>query len=98
MRISNAQVQSVLEVHLNKVYGAQSKPRTSASNGPDSLELSAKAQEMQQVREALAGAPDVRNDVVADLKAKIDSGSYGMSSDDLAAAIFGSARDSKSVI
>jgi negative regulator of flagellin synthesis FlgM len=97
MRISGAQVQSVLEVHLNKVYGPQSKPRASASSGTDSLVLSDKAREMQQAREALSATQPVRSDLVAELKARIDSGSYSTSSDELASAILDSARDTKTI-
>ena len=36
---------------------------------------------------AVADAPDVRADKVADIKAKIDSGSYEVSSEDFAAKL-----------
>ncbi len=48
------------------------------------VELSPEALEVQQVRKAVEEAPDAREEIVAELKARIESGTYDVSSEDIA--------------
>lgn len=47
-------------------------------------EISQRARELAQAKEAANAAPDVREDLIADLKSRIASGKYNVSSEDVA--------------
>lgn len=76
---------------VNMVYKAAGKPavrktsRTSATE--DRLEISRTGQEYQIAKNAVADAPDVREDRVAEVKAKYESGKYEVSAEQLAAKL-----------
>lgn len=76
---------------VNMVYKATGKPavkRTARlSKAEDSLELSRTGQEYQIAKNAVAEAPDVREDRVAEVKAKYESGKYEVSAEQLAAKL-----------
>lgn len=48
------------------------------------IEISASAQEIQQVKSRVDALPDVREDLVSSLKASIESGNYRVSNEDIA--------------
>jgi negative regulator of flagellin synthesis FlgM len=50
----------------------------------DAADVLTRSEEVQQVKETLEEMPDVREDVVAALKAKIESGTYHVSSEEIA--------------
>ena len=52
------------------------KQPSSVSTQTDKLEISSKAKEMQAARSKLAELPDVREDLVNELKQRIQDGSY----------------------
>jgi negative regulator of flagellin synthesis FlgM len=89
MHISNSQITKVLEVHLHRVYATQSKPKSASAGGPDQLVLSPKARDLQKVKDYLAATPVVREDVVNDLRSRVESGDYSTDSSEIADAIFG---------
>jgi flagellar biosynthesis anti-sigma factor FlgM len=74
--INNAEIHKVLEVHLHKVYGTKSKAGISSTKGPDQLILSPKATEMQQAKQVISSMPEVRDDLVQNLRAKLQAGTY----------------------
>jgi negative regulator of flagellin synthesis FlgM len=49
-----------------------------------SVDVSSKAQEVQQIKKLVSQLPDVREDRVQALKAQIESGSYHVSGEDIA--------------
>jgi flagellar biosynthesis anti-sigma factor FlgM len=49
-----------------------------AGQGADEVSLSDKAREIARIREALGEAPDMRLDKVADIKRRVDDGSYSV--------------------
>ena len=61
------------EVHTGKVR---------ASKGSDKLEISQFGKDYQ--KQAVAAAPDIREDKVASMKERIASGEYNVSADELA--------------
>lgn len=77
MIISNQQVQSIL-----KNYGVAGGRRANYSNPvtppnrQDKLELSPQAQEMNAIRQKIASLPEVRENRVDELKARIKNGDY----------------------
>ena len=61
--------------------------KNSVLYGSDKVEISQFGKDYRTAKQAVADAPDVRADKVADIKAKIDSGSYEVSSEDFAAKL-----------
>lgn len=51
-------------------------------------EISANTQDIQRVMQLLEESPDIREDMVQALKARIESGTYNVSSDDIADLMF----------
>ena len=73
--------------HVNQVYKRnQVKPVNSISKDSqtDALSISSKAKDYQVARKALSDIPDVREDKVNDIKARIQNGTYEVSAEDFA--------------
>lgn len=90
MKISNTYVHQVLAAYLQKVEGGKPE-RAGASQAekvkPDSVALSKEAGEVQIARRALAKVPEVREDKIAELRKRIESGEYKVDARKLAEAI-----------
>ena len=72
-----------------QLYGAQKtyntqKTNKTASMGSDQLSISQAAYSYQAAKKAVSEASDVRGDKVAELKAKIQNGTYSVNPDDFA--------------
>lgn len=64
------------------------KPKSGgAPAGRDHVTISQAGYDYQIVKKAVAEAPDIREDKVASLKARIDSGSYKVSAGDFASKL-----------
>lgn len=85
MRISNEQVQQILAAQSAKGVSKPSKVEKSA--GADAVSMSSLSQELQKAQQVLAGLPEIRTDLVADLKARIEAGTYQVSSRDVAESL-----------
>ncbi len=75
---------------INRIYQASGKPAASkagASKKTDKLEISQFGRDYHIAKQAVAAAPDVREDKVADVKARIEAGNYDVSVDELAAKL-----------
>ncbi|MGC8668264.1 MAG: flagellar biosynthesis anti-sigma factor FlgM [Chthonomonadales bacterium] len=59
-------------------------PEISTPSGAATVEISAHAIELLRARKAVEEAPDAREELVAELKAKIDSGTYNVTGEDIA--------------
>lgn len=55
---------------------AKNQQAGAASHTSDQLQLSTAGKDLQTVKSAVAAAPDVRADLVADIKAKVSNGTY----------------------
>lgn len=72
---------------VNQVYGKNGKTKVSPSakvSGSDSLTISDFGKDLQIAKQAVAAAPDIREDRVADIKKRISEGTYDVSSEDFA--------------
>ncbi|MDD6340036.1 MAG: flagellar biosynthesis anti-sigma factor FlgM [Butyrivibrio sp.] len=72
---------------IASVYSTQRKSGTSKAasvQNSDKIEISSFGRELQIAKQAVKAAPDVREDKVAEMKAKIASGNYDVSAEDLA--------------
>ncbi len=75
---------------ITQLYQASKKPATSKANatyGSDKVEISQFGKDFQIAKQAVASAPDVREDKVAEMKARIAGGNYEVSAEDLAAKL-----------
>ncbi len=76
---------------ISQIYQTNSRQTVSkkggAVYGSDRLEISQFGKDYQIAKQAVAAAPDVRHDKVADIKAKIEAGTYEVSNNDLAAKL-----------
>jgi negative regulator of flagellin synthesis FlgM len=71
------------------LLGPDSQPPPAAAHEqrPDAVELSESSRDVHNLRAAAAAAPDVRADRVAALKAQVQSGSYTVDNQTLAAKL-----------
>ena len=78
------QIAQAYGVHKN--YNTQKTNKT-ASMGSDQLSISQAGYSYQAAKTAVADASDVRMDKVAELKAKIQNGTYSVDPDDFASKL-----------
>ena len=71
---------------VQKTYNTQKANKT-ASMGSDQLSISQTAYSYQAAKKAVSEASDVREDKVAELKAKIQNGTYSVNPDDFASKL-----------
>ena len=72
---------------ISQVYGANGKVKAQApvkAAQSDKVEISNFGREMQIAKQAVKGASDVREDVVAKYKAMIQNGTYDVDADSFA--------------
>ncbi|MCL6471345.1 MAG: flagellar biosynthesis anti-sigma factor FlgM [Firmicutes bacterium] len=91
MKISNEQVRKVLQGYVREVENKKSaKAKTSGNKSEgvkakgDSLVITARSEEAKKAKAAYAKLPEVRADLVDELKGKIESGDYEVSSKEVA--------------
>lgn len=90
MKISNAestragQIAGINQTSPVSVSTEQEEAGAAASNPAATLELSQPAQTISMARQAVAAVPETRDDLVSRIKSQVDSGSYYVSSDDIA--------------
>jgi negative regulator of flagellin synthesis FlgM len=70
-------------------HHGQRASQTQASQGGDTLEVSARGRELAKAQQAVEDAPDVRADRVADIKQRIADGTYNVPADVLARKLLG---------
>lgn len=75
---------------INQVYGTKNTKKTgnlnstSYANFKDEVSFSSMGKDMQIAKAALADAPDVRENLVKDIKTRIADGTYEVSDEDFA--------------
>ncbi len=72
---------------ISQTYGVKGKYKTEAAakkSSTDKVEISDFGRELQVAKKAVAGAPDVRADRVAELKSQIQNGTYNVSGESFA--------------
>jgi len=96
-------IEQQVQADLNKLNGTQDKKKVSSSvssssasdtaSASDSVSLSDSAKDLAGVKSSLQSTPEVRSDLVAELKSKIDSGQYNVSGRQIAEKIVQTAID-----
>ncbi|MEW5706869.1 MAG: flagellar biosynthesis anti-sigma factor FlgM [Actinomycetota bacterium] len=93
MKISNEQVRKALESYVRQVEGKKSnrvekekssESKVGESKRGDSVTFTARSEEFKRARELYDKLPDIRKDLVSELKNKIKSGSYEVTSKEIA--------------
>lgn len=75
---------------ISQVYQAGNKTRvnkTGKVNNSDRVEISQFGKDFRIAKQAVAEAPDVREELVNSVKARIKAGTYSVSNDELAAKL-----------
>ena len=83
MRIEN--IQMVAQLYDKKSISKQKK--TSDAGSTDQLEISQAGKDFQVARRAVKESEDVREDLVKEIKSRINSGEYLVSGEDFAAKV-----------
>jgi negative regulator of flagellin synthesis FlgM len=85
---------------MNRLNETDTKKKSSSksasssdSSSSDSVSLSSSAKDAANVTEAVKGAPEIRVELVQELKVKIESGQYNVSGKDIAERIVQTAID-----
>ena len=79
---------------VSQVYQSNTKltaKTNPVANANDKFEISQTAKSYQIAKQAVSAAPDIRQDKVADIKAKMSSGTYTVKSEDFADKVMSSA-------
>jgi flagellar biosynthesis anti-sigma factor FlgM len=84
VQVSNAHIQQIYELHLQRVGPVRNNSGATRTQGADQLVLSQKAGDIQQVKQKLASLPETRAGRVNDLRQKIQAGNYKVSVLDVA--------------
>lgn len=69
--------------HVAQLYGRSNVARTEkkVTAEKDKVQISQAGQDYQVARRAVAQTPDVREELVADIKKRVDAGTYEVSGD-----------------
>jgi len=62
--------------------------KTAKRSFSDQFEISSTGKDLQTAKQAMAGAPDIREDVTAPLKSAIQNGTYHVSEEKFAAKLY----------
>ncbi|MCR5420647.1 MAG: flagellar biosynthesis anti-sigma factor FlgM [Lachnospiraceae bacterium] len=73
---------------INQIYAPKKAYGTSKTNSvsraTDQVQISSLGKDIQSLKQAVNNAPDIRENLTAPIKAKVNSGTYEVSSDDFA--------------
>ncbi len=90
MKISNEEINRLMAL-MPSERGGQQRRGSTETTATDygnaeaaTIDISHRAQEIQQVKKAISQLPDVRADRVSVLKAQVESGTYNVSGEDIA--------------
>ncbi len=104
LKISSEQVRKVLQSYVREVENkksAKAKSSDKKSEGvkvkSDSLVITARSEEVKKAKEAYGKLPEVRKDLVDELKDRVKSGKYNVTSKEVADKIIHRAVVDKSV-
>ncbi|KYZ76481.1 flagellar biosynthesis protein FlgM [Anaerosporomusa subterranea] len=90
MIISGKQIQDALKVYADQNQKAKPAARSQQSvSKRDEVVLSPKAQEFSQLLQKLKAMPEVREEKVAELTARIEAGEYAVDAKDIVEKMLG---------
>lgn len=78
-KVDDAAVQALQQYQKAEKVQDESNPKVSGNAAPEEkVNLSAKARDIQQLKNAVNQLPDVREDEVRELKDQVDKGAYSV--------------------
>ncbi len=84
-KVDDAALQAVQQYQkINKVQSDSSQKVGGNAAPEEKVNLSAKARDIQQLRDAVNQLPDVREDKVRELKEQVDKGTYAVNGQNIA--------------
>lgn len=89
MIISKSQIQRTMALYAETEKRLQTKKPAPKSKAQDELSLSNSGKEVQQILDELKRQPQVRSNLVEELRAEIREGRYNPKGEDVAAKILG---------
>jgi negative regulator of flagellin synthesis FlgM len=89
--IVNSQSDAVQNSKISRAQEGVSESSSSGINGSDTVQLSSKFSEAQQLTAKLQQLPEIRSERIANLKEKIQQGTYNPDSAEVAGALLNSA-------
>lgn len=75
---------------IGQVYAPKktySPNKASTVSRMDQVQISSIGKDIQTVKQAVANAPDVRDSIISPIKAKVQNGTYDVSTDDFASKL-----------
>lgn len=72
----------------NSTGAKQLKKESVKSSFSDKLQISGMGRDMQIAKQAVANTPDIREDLVASIKSKVDNGTYAVDGESLAKKLY----------
>jgi negative regulator of flagellin synthesis FlgM len=86
MKITEHQtIPKIVKLPENRAAETLPEKTSSAHGGHDRVSLSPQARELLKAQQSLAALPDVREDKVSEIKARVDGGRYHIDSEAIAA-------------
>jgi flagellar biosynthesis anti-sigma factor FlgM len=76
-----------IEQHYGQQSNAGNRSKPSSADQDDKVQISNETQEFLRIRSLVDATPDIRQDLVAELRRQIAQGTYEVSSSDIADAI-----------
>lgn len=90
MKISGAQINQVMRVYkAQRAYKTESVGAQNAPDRKDGVQLSFESSDIEKVKQVVANLPDIRDDLVAPISAKVSSGEYRVDPKEVADKILG---------
>lgn len=84
MKISRVQIESIIKSYESQVRRTPSKQRQEENVPMDKVDISSDARLLMKLKEAVANHPDIREDLVAEIKRQIGEGSYHVDAKEVA--------------
>lgn len=84
-KVDDAAIQGIQQYQKTEKVQDEASPKVGGSAAPEEkVNLSTKARDIQQLRDAVNQLPDVREDKVRELKDKVDKGAYDVNGQKIA--------------
>ena len=84
-KVDDAAIQAVQQYQKADKVQEESGPKVGGSAAPEEkVNLSTKARDIQQLRDAVSQLPDVREDKISELKDQVDTGTYDVNGQKIA--------------
>ena len=84
-KVDDAAIQGIQQYQKTEKVQDEANPIVSGSAAPEEkVNLSTKARDTQQLRDAVSQLPDVREEKISELKDKVDKGAYDVNGQKIA--------------